>query len=186
MKLLLYIIFAIIIIHPAFTFAQDEQKETKPDYIYYESDEYLCRFNAPIGWKFDIDNARLDNYSAALFPDTSEYYNSGLIIYIWIFGTKEYSYEKFITADSLAYLKENPKIVFKKTDSVLTESKQSVLYYETADPGGLYDLCFVGYIPAGDEIIVYQMDITDRLYYPEANHFFRVALSGFSLVEKEE
>ncbi len=185
MKILLIISIACLILLPCQIYGQDEQKETKPDYIYYESDEYLCRFNAPIGWKFDIDNARLDNYSAALFPDTSEYYNSGIIIYIWIFGTKEYSYQKFVTADSIAYIKENPKIAFKKTDSVLTETKQSVFYYETADPGGLYDLCFVGYIPAGDEIIVYEMNITDRLYYPEANHFFRQALTGFSLVEKK-
>ena len=170
---------------PYYTIAQDEQKEIIPQYIYYESDNYLCKFNAPVNWKFDLDNARLDNYSAALLPDTNQYYNSGLIIFIWIFGTKEYSYEKFITADSIAYIKDNPKVAFKKADSVLTASDQSVLYYETADPGGLYDLCFVGYIPAGDEIIIYEMNITDRLYYPEANHFFRQALSGFELVEKK-
>ena len=185
MRSFLLITFAIIFLLPCHSYTQDEKKETKPDYIYYESEKYLCKFNAPENWKFDLDNAQLDNYSAALFPDTNEYYNSGIIIYIWIFGTKQYSYQKFVTADSMEYIKENPKIVFKKADSVLTETNQYVLYYETADPGAEYKLTFVGYIPAGDEIIVYEMNITDRLYYPEANHFFREALSGFSLVEKQ-
>ena len=187
---LFLIVSACIILLPCLRYAQDEnekkQNEKKPDYIFYESENYLCRFEAPENWKFDLDNAQLDDYSAALFPDTNEYYNSDIIIYIWIFGTREYSYQKFVTADSLAYIKENPKIVFKKADSVLTETNQYVLYYETADPGAEYNLTFVGYIPAGNEIIVYEMNITDRLYYPDAHHSFREALSRFSLVEKEE
>ena len=186
MKLFAIIFIACLILLPCHNFAQDNEKNQAPDYIYYESEEYLCKFNAPENWKFDLDNAQLDDYSAALFPDTNEYYNSNVIIYIWIFGTKDYSYQKFVTADSISYIKENPKIVFKKTDSVLTESDQSVIYYETADPGGEYDLAFVGYIPAGNEIIIYEMNITDRLYYPDAHHKFREALAGFLLLEKEE
>ena len=187
MKLFTIITIICLILLPCHNYAQDKNKgAVPPNYIYYESDEYLCQFNAPDNWKFELKNAQLDDYSAAIFPDSSEYYNSSMIIYIWIFGSKQYSYDNFVTADSLAYIKENPKIVFKKADSVLTETNQSVMYYETKDPGGQYNLAFVGYIPAGDEIIVYQMDIKDRVYYPDANHSFREALSRFSLVEKEE
>ncbi len=186
MKQLLIITIFCFLLLPCFTYAQNEEKEAvSPDYIFYETDEYQCRIETPDNWIFDLKSAQLDNYSAAMFPDTSQYYNSRIIIYIWIFGTNEYSYETFITADSLAYLKENPKISFKKTDSILTETNQSVLYYETTDPGGEYNLAFVGYIPAGDEIIIYEMNISDRLYYPDANHFFREALSRFELVEKK-
>jgi len=186
MKQLLIISLFCLFLLPCYVSAQDGQKEAVPQYIYYESEKYLCKLEAPDNWIFDLENAQLDNYSAALFPDTNQYYNSDMITYIWIFGLKEYSYQKFITADSNSYLKENPKIVFKKTDSVLTETNQSVLYYETSDPGGEYDLAFVGYIPAGDEIIIYEMNISDRLFYPDANHSFRQALKGFELVEKED
>ncbi|MCP4705669.1 MAG: hypothetical protein GY865_13800 [candidate division Zixibacteria bacterium] len=188
MKQLLIKSLFLLFLLPCQSYAWDENSPDKiqtPDFIFYETDEYQCRIEAPDNWIFDIKNARLDNYSAAMFPDTSQYYNSKIIIYIWIFGTNEYSYETFITADSLAYLKENPKILFKKTDSILTETNQSVLYYETTDPGGEYDLAFVGYIPVDDEIIIYEMNIADRLYYPDADHKFRKALSRFELVEKE-
>ena len=163
--------------------AQDDQKA---DYIYFESDNYICRFQAPEDWKFDLDNARMDNYSAAIIPDTNEYYDAGVIIYLWIFRGENYSYPKFVTTDSSAYIKKNPDIVFKKADSVLTQSKQRVTYYETADPGGKYELTFVGYIPTGKEIIIYEMNITSRLYYSDAHFKFREAMSGFSIEDKGE
>ncbi len=165
--------------------AQDNEVR-KTDYIYFETDRYQCRFYAPKGWKFDIENARLDNYSAALFPDTNQYYDSEIIIYIWIFGIKNQTCQKFVSSDSAAYIKDDSNIVFMRSDSVKTASNQNVIYFETADPGGKYELAAVGYIPTGNEIIVYEMNITNRAYFASAQFVFREALSGFSLTELPE
>jgi hypothetical protein len=158
----------------------------KSDYIYFERDDYRCRFKSPPGWRFDLEDARADGYSAALLPDTAEYYNSGMIIYIWIFKRGSINYAEFITADSSAYLKRHPGLKFTKTDSVKTDRGNFAVYLETSDPGGEQETAFVGYIDSEKEVIVYQMDITSRFYYSEALSHFREALKGFTMEFKGE
>ena len=165
----------------------DAREKKERDFIYYESEEYTCRFEAPEHWRFDLENARLDNYSAAMFPDSNEYYNADMIIYIQLFGLKKYTFRQFVTADSLAYLKDNPGLKFIKTDSVLNYRKENYIpYFETEDPGAGINIAFVGYIPAGNEIVIYEMNIKDRHIYSEAQARFREALAGFSIIEKKD
>jgi len=184
-----YLIITIFFLVFSISVAQDDQQP--PDailrpYIFYETNQYTCKFIAPEHWKFDLNNAQLDDYSAALLPDTNEYYDSGIIIFIWIFNGRQYTYDQFVSYDSAAYIKENPEIKFMRTDSVLTKTDQWVTYFETAEPGGKYELAAVGYIPAGNEIIVYEMNITNRLFFSEAQFAIRDALEGFELVLKKD
>jgi len=164
-------------------FAQERQMI---DEIFYEKDNKIYTFGAPDKWRFDIENAQREGYSALIIPDTNTYYNYDMIIYVWIYkfqGAK--SYRDFITKDSLRFLKENPKIEFARTDSAFYDTAHYSLYLETEDPGAKYEVAFVGYIRSGEEIIIYQCDITDRFYFDEAQARFREALSRFKVTERD-
>lgn len=162
------------------------QNRPKNEFIYYEKDHKLYSFGAPERWKFDIENAQREGYSAILLPDSGSYYNFDMIIYIWIYkfqGAK--TYRDFISKDSVRFLKENPQIEFALTDSVFYDTLHYSIFLETADPGAKYNEAFVGYIRSGEEMIIYQCDIRDRFYFDEAQARFREALSLFEVTERE-
>jgi|GEM_PF-1896555 len=157
-----------------------------PEMIYYEKEGKLFTFTAPDKWKFDLENAQREGYSALIIPDSSSYYKFDMIIYIWIYQLQGAgSYRDFISKDSLRLLKENPKMKFALTDSVYYDTLHYSVYLETAEPGTSYDIAFVGYIISGAEIIIYQCDIRNPFYFDEAQARFREALSRFKVTERE-
>ncbi len=154
------------------------------DYIYYETEERLYQFGAPEGWYFDIENAQSEGKSAIILPEGSNFYKFDMVIYIWIYSIEVENYWSFITRDSLRLIKEYPGLEFSGIDSVFYDSTHYSLYLETADPGGPYDIAFMGYIKAGEEMMIYQCDIKDRYYLAEAQARFREALARFRVVKR--
>jgi hypothetical protein len=155
----------------------------KDDFIYYETDSVRYQFGSPNGWRFDLENAQRDGYSAVILPDSAKYYDWDMIIYIWIYDFKATSYRTFISNDSLRFLSEHKSAKFARTDSVFHDSVHYSIYLETEDPGGKYEEAFIAYIKSGGEIFIYQMNISERYYYAEAQASFREALSRFEVFE---
>lgn len=135
--------------------------------IYYEGGIYQVNIVPPRGWKFDLENPRIDGRSAACFPEDQEYYNNKLIVVVWIFPLDSLSFHEFMRRDSISYLRENPTVSFKKKDSISYADERTAIILETSDPGAKSSLASVAYLDAGTEILIFELNIAGRMEFTE-------------------
>jgi hypothetical protein len=153
-------------------------------YAYYEGKTFSYFFEAPEGWILNLEDAYAEGYTAAMYPEGQEYSNSKAIIYVWIFENNDYDFAGFISADSAHYAKKD-KAEFLRTDTLELESGDIAIILEVDDPGGASKLAMIGYVDAVTEIIIYELRITDRVYFAEADGKFREALTRFSFAHHQ-
>ena len=156
------------------------------NYAYYEGETYSYTLEAPDKWTLNLEDAYADGYTAALYPEEESYINSKMTIYIWIFKNDSYTFQDFISADSAHYLKEDENLEFWGTDSLGIDSGSYAIILQLDDPGGASELAMIGYINAVTEIVIFELHIADRVYFPEADGKFREALTKFSFPEPED
>jgi len=154
--------------------------------IYYDGVAYSCKISPPSGWILDIDNVRIDNCSAAAYPQDQRYYDTDMIIYFWIYKGDSLNFRKNISLDSLRYLKKDSNLVFKKNDSLTISKDRPVCILVAMDPGGKHKLAEVAYIDAKTEFIVCELKIADRVYFVEAETKLREMLKKISLTSRED
>jgi hypothetical protein len=152
---------------------------------YYHGDVHTCTFRAPENWKVDLDNANLDGMTAAMYPDSENYVDADMIIFIWVFKCDSLPFREFITADSAFYVNSGDGLEFTKIDSIINSRGNKWIILETADPGAKQTVCLVGYLDAEAEIVIYELNISDRIFYAEGESNFREALASFSFLEDE-
>lgn len=146
--------------------AKGEQKALPPG-IYYEGGIYQVNIVPPRGWKFDLENPRIDGRSAACFPEDQEYYNNKSIIIVWIFPLDSLSFSEFMRRDSVSYLRESSTVSFKKRDSITFADERIAIILETSDPGAKSSMASVAYLDAGTEILIFELNIAGRMEFAE-------------------
>ncbi|MEP0829042.1 MAG: hypothetical protein HRF51_11020 [bacterium] len=156
-----------LIILMALSIAVSGQQATLPPGIYYEGGIYQVNINPPKGWKFDLENPRIDGRSAACFPSDQEYYNNKAMIIVWIYKLDSLTFCEFISRDSISYLKKSSSLQFKKKDSLKIVEEREVIVLETSDPGGKSSMASVAYIDVGSEILIFELNIAGRIEYAE-------------------
>ncbi|SYZ73642.1 exported hypothetical protein [Candidatus Zixiibacteriota bacterium] len=154
--------------------------------IYYDGGVYSCKISPPSGWVLDIDNVRVDGRSAAAYPRDQRYYDASMIIYIWIYKSDSLEFRKKITLDSLRYLKKDSSLTFKKIDSMKISGGRQAYLLITTDPGGKYKLGAAAYIDAGTEMIVCELNISDRVYFVDAETKLYEMLKKFSASPRKD
>lgn len=143
------------------------QQPTLPPGIFYEGGIYQVKIDPPDGWKFDLENPRIDGRSAACFPGNQEYYNNKAMIVVWIYKLDSLSFREFISRDSISYLKGNSSLQLKKKDSLKIAEERNAFVLETSDPGGKSSMASVAYIDVGTEILIFELNIAGRMEYAE-------------------
>jgi hypothetical protein len=92
-------------------------------------------------------------------------------------------FREFISADSARYLRADSTIKFVKTDSVLITDNQKAIVLKMDDPGAYSSLAMVAYIDAVSEIVIYELNISQRRFHAVGTVKFEEALSKFSFVK---
>jgi hypothetical protein len=186
MRKALTAILLIIFIIVAFDLISLAQETPKKNIIYYDGQIYTTAISAPQDWEINIDDARIDNRTAAIYPFKQRYYKSDMIIYIWIYGKDTLSFSSFITADSLRYLRKNKEIKFIKNDTATICGDRKIVLIENDDPGAVSNIATVAYADAGTEIIVFELDVSYRSYFAEGQSTLWWVLKNLSITPKEE
>lgn len=174
----------LILVTPA-TFAT-AQEFPDTNYAFYEGRTYSYIMEAPEGWVVDLENSYEDGFTAALYPEGESYFDAYVIIFIWIFKNDTLSIREFISADSLNYLRDNEYLEFRRSDSIATAEDSYATILETEDPGAESTIAAVGYIDAKTEIIIYELNISERMLFAEGDSKFREALTAFVYIRKED
>lgn len=175
---LLYL-FLVLILCLSVVFSQESEE---PDQAYYEGRTYSYLFEAPEDWILDIDNAYEDGYTAALFPEEQTYTYSDMTILIWVFKNDSLSFGEFVTADSAYYLKRNDGLQFRKTDTLFVDDGIRAIVMEADDPGAESSIAMIGYIDVRTEVVIYELSISERMYFAEGASRLHEALRKFTLV----
>jgi hypothetical protein len=162
------------------------QKPPRESSIYYSGGVYTCSIFAPKDWILDLEDSRLDGYSAACYPIRQKYYQNNMIIYISIFNVDNVPFDRFISADSVRYIKKNEAVSFKKKDTLTICGDRQIRILENNDPGGKVKLTSVAYLDAGTELIVCELNISDRVHFVEAQSCLYEMLKKITLVKREE
>ena len=152
---------------------------------YYRGETYSYSFRAPEGWLLNLDNAYSEGYTAAMYPQGQDYPDAKTIVYVWIFRTSGKSLAEFISADSAHYVRKD-SLDFLRTDTLKIKGGDAAIILEADDPGGASKLAAIGYIDAVTEFVVYELHITDRVYFAEAYGKFREALRWFSFATPQD
>ncbi|UCD94514.1 MAG: hypothetical protein JSU69_00230, partial [Candidatus Zixiibacteriota bacterium] len=147
----------ILILATGFYTAQAQESDDT-SYAYYKGETYTYSFKAPENWVLNLEEAYAEGYTAAMYPEGQEYYDSRMIIYVWIFKNTDKSLTQFISADSAHYVKRNG-IGFLRTDTLDLEGGDIAIILEVDDPGGASKLAMIGYIDAVTEIVIYELHI---------------------------
>lgn len=169
----------ILLICHTISFAQDDLDS---NFALYEGESWSYIMEAPDDWVLDLENAQFDGLSAFFCPEEMTYFDAKLAISIWIFKLDSLTFREFISADSLVYLKSDSLIEFDKADSLNITDSQKVIVLSTIDPGGEYSLAMVGYIDAGAEIIIYELNLSAWRFYHIGTVKFKEAINNFSFV----
>jgi hypothetical protein len=151
----------------ASTFSTSAQQKTKKNAIYYDGREYSMEISAPKDWLININDARIDNRTAAIYPADQRYYQSDMIIFVWIYNIDTLPFSSFIRADSIRYLRKNENMKFIKSDTATVCGDRRIYMIENNDPGAESNIATIAYADAGAEIIVFELDVEDRMYYAE-------------------
>lgn len=149
--------------------------------IVFAGEQYVFSIAPPTGWVTDLKNAAHDGYTAAMFPDSASYYRSKQIIYVWIFPLDSLSFEQFVSADSVSYLASIKGLIFSGRTMVSDSGENEIVVLQTYDPGGKNDLAVLAYVNGEDEIIIFQLSIYDRMYYPSGYAALEEVLSNFGI-----
>lgn len=161
------------------------QKELPPG-IYYEGGIYQVNIVPPGGWKFDLENPRIDGRSAACFPGDQEYYNNKAMIVVWIYKIDSLTFREFISRDSISYLKKSSSLQFKKKDSLKIAEERNVFILETSDPGAKSSMASVTYIDVGTEILIFELNIAGRMEYAEGQTRLMEMINGVELEKRAQ
>lgn len=174
------------------------------DTIYYDGTDHSFLFAAPLGWVIDTTNAYFDGYTAAMFPANESYFNATKQIFVWVLDLDSLTFEEFITADSL-HLHKTKKMLFrdryplgdpnneqrrlqrkfgiKSEDAYDTTQVDTCIVLEINDPGGVSREAGLAYFNAGSEIVIFQLNISERFHVGLAQRAFEKVLKSFKLTK---
>jgi len=173
---LLLLLFVFFIVGPVS--AQDSSHEESAS---YQGEKYAYYMTAPEDWIVDFENAEGDSYSIAFYPDSESYFDYTAKIRIGIFKNGKRTFEKFVSEDSVYLHKRTENLEIIRSDSLIYSSGNEAILFETEDPGGEYELAMVAYIDLMTEIVVYELLVSSREHFGEAEDKFQQALSLFSI-----
>ncbi|PKK84546.1 MAG: hypothetical protein CVT49_02940 [candidate division Zixibacteria bacterium HGW-Zixibacteria-1] len=163
----------------------DDQVGFEENYVLYEGETDNFIIDAPDHWYIDIENASKDGYTAAIFADTESYNDPSMIIYVWVYHKDSLSFQEFISEDSAYYIKRDAALTVASADTVLTDQGKTAVVFEMENPGMGSETAAIGYIDAGPEIVIYELDVRRLDHFLEGNYNFREAIWLFKVVGKE-
>ncbi len=174
------------------------------DTIYYDGVDHSFMFVAPQGWVVDTTNAYFDGYTAAMFPGNETYFSATKQIMVWVLDLDSLTFDEFITRDSL-HLNKTKGILFydryplhdrahrqkvlehkfglSKAIKPDTSKIDTCIVLELSDPGGKSREAMIAYGNAGSEIVVFQLNIPNRLDLGIAQRAFENVLESFRLTK---
>ncbi len=174
------------------------------DTIYYDGVDHSFMFVAPQGWTIDTTNAYFDGYTAAMFPGSESYFNATKQILVWVLDLDSLTFDEFITRDSLHLNKTKGILFYNRYPLHDPAHRQKVLeqkfglskaiepdasridtciVLELNDPGGKSKDAMIAYGNAGSEIVVFQLNISNRLDLGIAQRAFEKVLDSFKLTK---
>jgi len=157
------------------------QQAVDSNYAIFDGDSAFYILHPPDDWTLALEEAQLDGYSAGFYPDSSLYATSNVVINAWIFKNNNLKFEKFIEADTLNYIDADDRFKITETDTLSINEKLKIIIFNFNDPGGWSSLAAVAYIDAVAEIVIYELHISNRDQFIEADSKFREALGKFSI-----
>nr|MBN2276286.1 hypothetical protein [candidate division Zixibacteria bacterium] len=164
----------------------EEMTAKSSDYAYYEGGTYAYFFRAPSGWILDLDNAHLDGYTAAMYPDSQSYDYSDMIIYVWIFPKDSMAFQEFITRDSAHYIKTHEGLSFIANKPGINSDSLRFTTLETDDPGAIYDIVSITYFDLISEIVIYEAHIAERRFHTDIAEHLHQAINELRRITDSE
>ena len=70
------------------------------DTVFIPVEDCEIRIPAPEYWIIDLENAAHDNYTAAIHPDTQNYFENNMIVYLWVFSLDSIGFADFVYVQS--------------------------------------------------------------------------------------
>lgn len=159
------------------------QESPRSDVAVYSGDLHAFQLKPPSGWVLDLENAYTNGYTAVLYPDSQIFVEASMIIYIWAYPLDSLGFQEYISADSTFYLESNIGLEFISTDTVYTPQEFYWVILEAADPGAESDIALIGYLDGETDIIIYQLDITDRISWADAAPKFAEAMANLTVLD---
>jgi hypothetical protein len=135
----------------------------------------------PGGWLLALEKAQADGYSAAFYPEDTDYETAERVIFIWIYKNDSLTFNQFISQHSSEYIRQDSQTVIIAADSLYVNDSVVIKIFEFDDPGGISTLAEVAYIDLKTEIVIYELNIADRESFITAEGEFLEALRRFSI-----
>jgi hypothetical protein len=179
-------LFLLLLANPALVTLPTAREDPDTNSVYYQGEVYFYTMEAPEGWILKLQEED-SPYAAVISPDTQDAGTGLPSIYIGIYKNLSRSFRDFISADSAYIVKQDQenKLEFIRSDTLFNSEGRETIIFETEDPGGRHNLAVIAYIDAGTETVVYELQITERLQFREAESKFREALSCFSMAKNK-
>ena len=183
-------IFLIIICSSQAIFAEDADSLFDNNTAFYEGKSYSYIIAPPENFKMNSEEATDDGYSFAFIPKAEKYSQASIIIGINIFKIKaskdsSFTLDKLISFDTTSareHFGKDVEISEVKAIETATTDKLRTIYFNS--DAGIIPNVMMSYFDGKSEIIIFELNITDRIARFQAEQIYLECLQQIKILTK--
>jgi hypothetical protein len=147
---------------------------------FYEGKELNYIIPAPNRFKMIIEEAAIDGYSFAFIPDSAGYADAEMMVGVNIYKIRGLDFDQVIARDTASMRKHfGREISIFPVDSIFNSNGQILPTFYLSDQSRFIPTIMISYYNSGDELIIFELVITESVFKAKAEDIFMDILRHF-------